>query len=198
MADSDLRDGLNRALVPATPIFSDRDSNSPLEKFLEAPPQAELEKILGFPLDEDRLQEFLAQEKSKRESEAQDAHLQTLPEKLGACFLDVHKALSQSRTGQEPGAKPPKPDPKPEEATDSLKALLALTDGPEESEEAPTPCPEEPAPPCPDALTTTPAKLKTAPIVISPETVSCQDVGKPFILHIMFCYTYKCKRIQNP
>ena len=90
MGDEDLGTSLHQALgPPAVPIFSDRDTNSALEKFLEAPPQAELEKILGFPLDEDRLKVFLAGQKEARENQG------TLQEKLGECFLDVHQVLSR-------------------------------------------------------------------------------------------------------
>ena len=170
MEDADLGAGLNQALSPHVRIFSDRDTNSPLEKFLEAPPQAELEEILEFPLDEGRLKEFLAQEKAKRTSN-QDDEQQSLPEKLGSCFLDVHKALSENREKEpRPEAKPPTPHhtphPEPAQAQDTFQALLALTDAP-----------EEPAPPGKDALTTTPAKPKSAPIVISPETASCQELS---------------------
>ena len=96
MGDEDLGTSLNQRLgPPAVPIFSDRDTNSPLEKFLEAPPQAELEKILGFPLDEDRLKVFLAGQKEARENQGVDASQGTLQEKLGECFLDVHQVLSR-------------------------------------------------------------------------------------------------------
>ena len=116
MADGELGNKLSDALSPtpaAVPIFSDRDSNSPLEKFLEAPPQAELEAILGFPLDEDRLKIFLEQEKAQR---AQDAE-GSLEEKLGSCFLDVHKALASKK---EPAASNP-------EAIQALESSQALS-----------------------------------------------------------------------
>ena len=51
------------------PDYSDRNAESPREVFLKAPPQEELEKALGFPLDEVRLREFLAQKKAEREAQ---------------------------------------------------------------------------------------------------------------------------------
>ena len=118
MADGDVSEKLSSdcSPPPAVPIFSDRDSNSPLEKFLEAPPQAELEKILGFPLDEDRLKVFLEKEKAQR-NPGQEGSLQ---EKLGNCFLDVHKALAMKNHSDAEAVEDSQLLPLPAEASQTL------------------------------------------------------------------------------
>ena len=171
MADEALGASLNRALTPPTPIFSDRNSDSPLEKFLEAPPQAELEQILGFPLDEDRLKAFLEEQRAIRENANGDEKSESLPEKLACCFMDVHKALA-SKDGA--ASKPP-----PEKSQTELPAdTQALEDSQVPEALA---CPEpEPKPPLPASMpppgtAATPQKPKSAPIVISPDSVETRS-----------------------
>ena len=47
--------------------YSDRDWNSPLEVFLTAPPQSELEKVLGFPLSPKELAQHLEEDRRREE-----------------------------------------------------------------------------------------------------------------------------------
>ena len=137
MADGDVSEKLssNCSAPPAVPNFSDRDSNSPLEKFLEAPPQAELEKILGFPLDEDRLKVFLEKEKRNPGQEG------SLQEKLGNCFMDVHKALAMKNHSDAEAVEDSQLLPLPAEASQTLPSEASQALPPEASQALPQkPC----------------------------------------------------------
>ena len=100
MGDEDIRDGLKQAADEPRWIFSDRHTQSPLEVFLTAPPQQELERILGFPLDPEALQVWLQRnaaeaDKGSEKTEAATASGESMPSKpsSGSRPMEASEAL---------------------------------------------------------------------------------------------------------
>ena len=123
--------------------YSDRDMNSPNEVFLRPPPQAELEKALGFPLGEKELEEFLTKKKKEREEAAvSSADLKAdrvaTPDRYAEKMLRAmqelppspkHVGIGSSQDGQIEGTQveqaEPAPAPRPE-AEHPVEEMVAV------------------------------------------------------------------------
>ncbi|CAE7037928.1 unnamed protein product [Symbiodinium natans] len=149
-------------------LWSDRDHTSPLEAFLKAPPQAELEAVLGFSLNPEHYTSRPADRSDSKGGEAHVVEQDTLTES------QIAAALSDEGKEPDPAALPPQEACEPEPAP-----LLAL---PVEAEQSPKP---KPSP------FTTPVKPKEPVIVISPGS------PMDFQLHVEIpklesCFAYIC------
>ena len=167
-------------------FYSDRNNDSPLEVFLRPPPKDELEKVLGFPLDEHRLKVFLAEKRALREADPNNV-VETTPEKVGRTIIEVREQLktpsSAARSSIDEHAEPSNESRGVETSEAPLPVPDQLTVAPSQSEK---PCldhehvPQEgnPASPLPalkdnkedeGSVRTPPKARPSTPIEISPD-----------------------------
>ena len=163
------------------PDYSDRNAESPNEVFLKAPPQEELEKALGFPLDEVRLREFLAQKKAEREAQdiTAEKESETTPERHAKALVGM-RAKVRTPSPKAPGPLVALPASGPAESVDA--ETMSPNEVPLEPRAQPTESVKVPEPQAKpetserkgtvstSAAPVTPAKPTPQPVLVSPST----------------------------